>query len=130
MLAARGQACVLGVRLCSRALAPRAPAAAAPHQLSVRCAQTFSGPVVSISGRKSVVVLVSRSVAHPVYRKRMTVSKRFMVHDEDESAKLGDVVSITQCRPMSATKRFALAAVVKRADLGEGPLPSETGALA
>lgn len=117
----------LGTQLVSRVAARHAPVAT---PLCVRAAQTFSGPVVSIAGQKSVVVLVSRSVAHPIYRKRMTVSKRYMVHDEQESAKMGDVVVIKQCRPMSATKRFALNSITKRADLGDGPLPSETASLA
>lgn len=71
-------------------------------------AQTLEGVVVSASGAKSKVVLVSRKVPHPKYTKRMNVSKKFMFHDEDDSCKVGDRVEVRACRPMSKSKRFTL----------------------
>ena len=49
-----------------------------------------------------------------------------MAHDEAEVAKVGDYVQITQCRPLSARKRFTLSAVVKAAFLMDAPTPTET----
>ncbi len=66
------------------------------------------GKVVSKSGDKSIVVKVARRERHPVYGKVVNVSKKFHAHDEDNSAQVGDVVSIVETRPLSATKRWRL----------------------
>lgn len=76
---------------------------------------------------KSRTVLVKRQIAHPVYQKRITLSKKYLVHDEEEICNKGDVVRITACRPMSARKRFAVSEIVKKAFVqADAPLPSET----
>ena len=64
------------------------------------------GVVVSKSGAKTVKVAVSYRERHPVYGKIVTRTKKYHVHDEDDTAKVGDVVSIMETRPMSATKRW------------------------
>ena len=64
------------------------------------------GVVVSKMGTKSVVVEVSYREIHPVYGKVITRTKKYHAHDEDDTAKVGDTVTIMETRPMSATKRW------------------------
>ena len=66
------------------------------------------GVVASKMGAKSVVVTVSYRVRHPVYGKIVTRTKKYHVHDEDDTAKVGDTVTIMECRPLSATKRWRI----------------------
>ncbi len=66
------------------------------------------GTVVSNKGDKTCVVLVSRRVKHPLYKKFINSSKKFMAHDENNIAKIGETVSIQECRPISARKRWIL----------------------
>jgi small subunit ribosomal protein S17 len=73
------------------------------------------GEVVSTKMSKTIVVSVSRKVAHPLYRKIVNVRKKFYAHDEEESAKLGDLVRIEEHRPLSKMKRWKLKEVVRRA---------------
>ena len=70
--------------------------------------KTLSGVVVSDKMNKTVVVLVKRYVKHPKYKKFIIKTKRYKVHDESGSAKVGDKVIIRSCRPMSRTKSFEL----------------------
>jgi len=73
------------------------------------------GEVVSTKMRKTIVVEVSRRVPHPLYKRIIAKRKKFYAHDEEGSAKLGDVVRIVECRPLSKLKRWKLAEVVRRA---------------
>ena len=57
---------------------------------------------------KTVVVSVDRTVVHPKYLKRYTVSKRYKVHDPENTAKTGDEVTIEETRPLSKGKRWRL----------------------
>ena len=66
------------------------------------------GVVASKMGAKSVVVAVNYREVHPVYGKVVTRTKKYHVHDEDDTAKVGDVVSIVETRPLSATKRWRI----------------------
>ena len=66
------------------------------------------GVVVSKMGTKSVVVEVSYREIHPVYGKVITRTKNYQAHDEDDSAKVGDTVTIMETRPLSATKRWRI----------------------
>ena len=68
------------------------------------------GVVVSKMGAKSVVVAVSYREIHPVYGKVVTRTKKYHAHDEADTAKVGDTVSIMETRPMSATKRWRVVA--------------------
>ena len=63
----------------------------------------------------TIVVEVSRRVPHPLYRRIIGKRKKFYAHDEQSLAKLGDVVRIVECRPLSKLKRWALAEVIRRA---------------
>jgi small subunit ribosomal protein S17 len=73
------------------------------------------GQVVSTKMMKTIVVEVSRRVPHPLYKRIVNKRKKFYAHDEAGSAKLGDVVRIVECRPLSKLKRWRLEEVVRRA---------------
>jgi small subunit ribosomal protein S17 len=73
------------------------------------------GTVVSTKMAKTIVVAVSRRVPHPLYRKIVSVRKKFYAHDEAETAKVGDLVRIEEHRPLSRLKRWNLKEVVRRA---------------
>jgi small subunit ribosomal protein S17 len=72
--------------------------------------RVLRGTVVSDKGDKTVIVRVERRFMHPLYKKYITRSKRYAVHDEDNRCKVGDQVSIRECRPISRTKRFEVVA--------------------
>ena len=73
------------------------------------------GQVVSTKMTKTIVVEVSRRVPHPLYKRIVNKRKKFYAHDEQGTAKTGDVVRIQECRPLSALKRWTLLEVVRRA---------------
>ena len=73
------------------------------------------GQVVSTKMQKTIVVEVSRRVPHPLYKRIIGKRKKFYAHDEERSAKMGDVVRIVECRPLSKLKRWKLAEVIRRA---------------
>lgn len=73
------------------------------------------GEVVSTKMAKTIVVAVTRRVAHPVYKRIVSKRKKFYAHDETQSAKVGDVVRIVECRPLSRLKRWELRDVIRRA---------------
>ncbi|HLH39356.1 MAG TPA: 30S ribosomal protein S17 [Bryobacteraceae bacterium] len=73
------------------------------------------GSVVSDKMAKTIVVEVTRRVPHPVYKRIVTKRKKFYAHDEQEQAKVGDVVRIIECRPMSRLKRWRLGEVLRKA---------------
>ena len=73
------------------------------------------GRVVSNKMTKSVVVTVERQVRDEVYGKQLRRTSRFMAHDENNEAKIGDRVALVESRPMSRRKRFVVIRVVERA---------------
>ncbi len=73
------------------------------------------GQVVSTKMAKTIVVEVSRRVPHTLYKRIIARRKKFYAHDEDGAARMGDVVRIVECRPLSKTKRWRLAEVIRRA---------------
>jgi len=73
------------------------------------------GEVVSTKMLKTIVVEVSRRVPHPLYKRIVKKRKKFYAHDEDGTAKTGDVVRIRECRPLSKMKHWMLVEVVRRA---------------
>jgi small subunit ribosomal protein S17 len=75
------------------------------------------GEVVSTKMQKTIVVQVSRRVPHPLYRRIVTKHKKFYAHDEQGEARVGDVVRIIECRPMSKLKRWRLGDIVRRSAL-------------
>jgi small subunit ribosomal protein S17 len=77
--------------------------------------RTLTGRVVSDKMSKTVTVLVERRVKHPLYGKIMTRSRKYHAHDEKGEFKLGDVVTIEECRPISKTKAWRVANLVEKA---------------
>jgi len=77
--------------------------------------RTLQGRVVSTKMNKTIVVAVERRKSHPLYKKSYLVTTRFQAHDEKGDAKLGDIVEISETRPISKNKHFELAKVLERA---------------
>ncbi len=73
------------------------------------------GEVVSVKMAKTIVVEVGRRVPHPLYKRIVAKRKKFYAHDDNGTAKVGDVVRIVECRPLSKLKRWRLADVVRKA---------------
>lgn len=77
--------------------------------------RVVQGTVVSDAMDKTITVLVETKVPHPVYKKRMIKSKKYKAHDENNEAKVGDIVTIMETRPLSKTKRYRLVKIVEAA---------------
>ena len=77
------------------------------------------GEVVSTKMAKTIVVSVSRRVPHPLYRRIVGKRKKFFAHDEDGQARVGDVVRIVECRPLSKMKRWKLGEILRRSALAQ-----------
>ena len=78
---------------------------------------TLMGKVVSDKMDKTVSVLVERRVKHPLYGKIVRRSKKYLVHDETNQAKMGDIVEIQEGRPISKNKSWVLSKVVEVAQV-------------
>ena len=83
------------------------------HQRGRR--KVMQGVVVSDKMDKTIVVLVEDRVKHPLYGKVMTKSSRIKVHDEENTAGVGDRVRVMETRPLSAQKRWRLVEIIERA---------------
>ena len=68
--------------------------------------RVMQGTVVSDKGEKTVVVRVDRQFVHPLVKKVVRRSKKFAAHDESNACKVGDLVRIEECRPISKRKRW------------------------
>lgn len=90
------------------------PGAELPARPDVRKNEKV-GEVVSTKMTKTIVVVVTRRVPHPMYKRIVTKKKKFYAHDELETARTGDVVRILEHRPMSKLKRWILGDIVRRA---------------
>jgi len=77
--------------------------------------KTITGFVTSNSGNKSIRVTIDYKVKHPKYNKYIRRQTRLGVHDERNEGKVGDLVEITECRPMSKTKSWRLVRVIQKA---------------
>ncbi|EOR22025.1 30S ribosomal protein S17 [Cytobacillus oceanisediminis] len=77
--------------------------------------KVYTGRVVSDKMDKTISVVVETYKKHPLYGKRVKYSKKYKAHDEQNTAKIGDIVRIMETRPLSATKRFRLVEVVEKA---------------
>jgi len=78
-----------------------------------RIFRSFIGKVTKTAMQKTIVVQVDHMKEHQKYDKNFRVSKKFHVHDEKGLAKVGDKVKFTECRPLSKTKKWFLAEIVK-----------------
>ncbi len=73
------------------------------------------GVVLSDRMDKTIVVVVERASAHPLYMKVVRVRRKFVAHDEENDCRTGDRVRIAECRPMSRRKRWRVVEVMERA---------------
>lgn len=81
--------------------------------------RTLTGIVASNKTDKTIVISVQTHKTHPLYKKKYLSTKRYMAHDAKNEAKVGDKVTIVECRPLSANKRFTLDKIVEKAALSE-----------
>ena len=79
--------------------------------------RTFVGKVVSDKRAKTVTVLVERRTMHELYGKIVGKSSKYHAHDEQGEYKMGDVVEITESRPISKTKSWVVTRLVKKAEV-------------
>lgn len=86
------------------------------QEAPVKKKKVFRGTVVSDKGDKSIVVEVSTKKKHPRYHKQIRWSKKYLVHDEKNEAKIGYVVDIEECRPYSKRKTFMLTQIVNKVE--------------
>jgi small subunit ribosomal protein S17 len=72
------------------------------------------GKVVSTKMNKTIAVEIERRLKHPIYKKFFKKTKKFLAHDENNSATEGDIVKIMETRPLSARKRWRLVEIVEK----------------
>ena len=77
-------------------------------------AKTLTGIVTSDVANKTITVAVTSRETHPIYGKQYTVNRKYIVHDENNDAKIGDKVTISETRPISKSKAFKLDAIVEK----------------
>ena len=77
--------------------------------------QEIVGKVVSAGNNKTITVAVETYRKHPLYHKRVKRTKKYAVHDEENKAKVGDIVKAVSTRPLSKTKRYVLVSIVEEA---------------
>ncbi len=75
------------------------------------------GVVTSDAMDKTITVSVERLKYHPIYKKGVKRTKKYKAHDEENKAKVGDIVRIRECRPLSKTKRWRLVEIIQSADI-------------
>jgi small subunit ribosomal protein S17 len=91
-------------------------------------ARIITGVVSSDKADKTIVVSVSTRKTHPIYKKQYSVTNKFMAHDANNEAQVGDKVEISEHRPISAKKRWTLVRVVEKAPtkhIEEPEVPAE-----
>lgn len=77
--------------------------------------KTRIGRVVSDKMDKTIVVAVETRKTHPLYKKTIKTTYKLKAHDEENSAKIGDVVEVMETRPLSKDKRWRLVSIVEKA---------------
>ena len=75
--------------------------------------QELIGKVVSDKANKTITVSIETYRKHPLYGKRVKYTKKYAAHDEENKAKIGDIVRIAATRPLSKTKRYNLVEVIE-----------------
>ncbi len=93
--------------------APKAAPAKKEATKAVVHHRRFIGTVVKVSAAKTIAVEVTRIITDPKYRKQYKSTAKYLVHDEKNTAKVGDTVNFEECRPLSKTKRWRLVSVTK-----------------
>ena len=82
---------------------------------TAKTVRTLSGKVVSNNGDKTIRVLVERFEKHPLYGKYVKRSSKIAAHDENNECQIGDMVTISECRPLSKSKAYRLIEITERA---------------
>lgn len=82
--------------------------------------KTLVGVVTSDKMQKTITVTVTRLVQHPLYKKTIKKRKKYLVHDEYEKCKVGDVVKIIETRPLSRRKRWRVLEILSVGSRGKG----------
>ena len=77
--------------------------------------QELVGKIVSASNNKTITIAVVTYKKHPLYNKNVKTTKKYAVHDEENKAKVGDIVKVVSSRPLSKTKRYVLDSIVEEA---------------
>jgi small subunit ribosomal protein S17 len=77
--------------------------------------RTLTGKVISDKMDKTITIKVERQVKHPLYGKFIKRSTKVHAHDETNECKMGDTVTVAECRPLSKTKSWQLVEVVEKA---------------
>ncbi|MBN1903437.1 30S ribosomal protein S17 [Candidatus Sumerlaeota bacterium] len=77
--------------------------------------KTKIGRVISNKMKETVVVAVERLMLHPVYKKRVRRTKKIYAHDKENKCQIGDVVKVTESRPISRLKRWRVSSILERA---------------
>ena len=83
--------------------------------MSEKNTRTLQGKVISAKMEKSIVVAIERKVKHPLYGKFMKRTTKLHAHDETNQCNEGDIVLISECRPLSKNKSWTLASIVTKA---------------
>ena len=76
--------------------------------------KTRIGKVISNKMDKSIIVAIERRIIHPIYKKYFKKTTKFMAHDQNNVANIGDIVKIMETRPLSARKRWRLVEVIEK----------------
>lgn len=77
--------------------------------------KVLTGKVVSDKMNKTIVVEIETKKSHPLYGRQVKYTKRFKAHDENNEAKVGDIVEVMETRPLSADKHFRLVKIIEKA---------------
>jgi small subunit ribosomal protein S17 len=88
---------------------------AAIAQTPVKNTRTLIGKVVSDQRAKTITVLIERRTKHELYGKIVARTSKYHAHDENNECKLGDVVEISECRPISKTKAWVVTRLIEKA---------------
>ena len=83
--------------------------------LPVKNTRTLVGKVVSDKRAKTITVLIERRTKHELYGKIVARTSKYHAHDENNECKMGDVVEISECRPISKTKAWVVTRLVDKA---------------
>ena len=87
----------------------------APAAAGARGQRTLTGRVVSDKMQKTIAVEIERLIKHPTYGKYVRRTTKLLAHDENGESHVGDLVTITPCRPLSRRKSWRLVQVVEKA---------------
>jgi len=98
--------------MANEATAPASAVSSGAHERGAR--QELVGVVTSAKMQKTIVVKVTRTTQHPLYRRVMRSGKKYYAHDETGEARVGDTVRIVSTRPLSKLKRWRLKEVLAR----------------